>query len=60
MRIIKNFKKQSLFIKILDVLSLICVIYEIIIFAITGTLNYSIMPGIIVIISISTIFRKKD
>lgn len=60
MKIIENFKKQSLFIKILDILSFICVIYEIIIFAMTGTLNYVIMPGIIVIIAISTIFRKKD
>ena len=60
MKIIENFKKQSLFIKILDILSFIFVIYEIIIFAITGTLNYAIMPGIIAIIAISTIFRKKD
>lgn len=60
MKIIENFKKQSLFIKILDILSFICVIYEVIIFAVTGTLNYTIIPGIIVILSISTIFRKKD
>lgn len=60
MRIIENFKKQSLFIKILDILSLLFIIYEIIIFATTGNLNYTIMPTIIVIISISTIFRKKD
>lgn len=60
MRIIENFKKQSLFIKILDILSLLCIIYEIIIFATTSNLNYTIIPAIIVIISISTIFRKKD
>lgn len=60
MKIIENFKKQSLFIKILDILSFICVIYEVIIFAVTGTLNYTIIPEIIVILSISTIFRKKD
>lgn len=60
MRIIENFKKQSLFIKILDILSLLCIIYEIIIFATTSNLNYTIMPAIIVIISMSTIFRKKD
>ncbi|MBQ9161368.1 MAG: hypothetical protein IJ672_00935 [Methanobrevibacter sp.] len=60
MRRIDNFKKQPLFIKILDILSLIGIIYELIVLIMTGTLNYALMPGVTVVLCLSIIFRKTD
>ena len=60
MRRIDNFKKLPLFIKILDILSLIGIIYELIVLIMTGTLNYALMPGVTVVLCLSIIFRKTD
>ena len=60
MKRIEDFKRQSSFIKIMDILSLIGIIYEIVVLIVTGTLDYTLMPGVIIVLCISTIFRKKD
>ncbi len=60
MKRIENFKKQPLFIKILDVLSLTGIIYELIVLIMTGSLNYALMPGVTVVLCLSIIFRKTD
>ena len=60
MRRIENYKKQPLFIKILDILSLTGIIYELIVLMITGALNYTLMPVITIILCLSIIFRKNS
>lgn len=60
MKRIEDFKRQSLFIKIMDILSIIGIIYEIIVLVMTGTLDYTTMPAVIIVLCLSTIFRKRD
>ncbi len=54
MKIIEKFKNQPKIIQILDIIFLICLIYEIILLILTGSMDYTISALMIIILGVTS------